>query len=79
MINVVSYSPTRLAHRSDEALKVPKLLEKLTRKSLGKKTYKLLISMDVMNINLFLAVLLSNKIVFSLDVLGLLVILEVFD
>lgn len=78
VINLVSYSSTCLTHRSDEALEFPKLLEKLMRKSLGKKIYKLLISMDVVNINLFPVVLLSNQIVFNLDVLGLLVILEVF-
>lgn len=80
VINVVSYSPTLLTQRRDEALKIPKLLLKLMRKSLGEKICKLLLnSIDVVNINLFPVVLLSDRIVFSLDVLGPLVILGVLD
>lgn len=61
-------------------MKVPKLLESLTRKSLGEQICKLLLSINVVqNINLFHVVLLTDQIVFGLDVLGPLVVLRVFN
>lgn len=63
-----------MIERSDKALKIPKLVEALTRKCLGEKICKLLISEHIMNINMFPIILLSDKVMLCFDVLGTLVI-----
>lgn len=61
-------SPTRLRQGSKKALKIAEMLENFTGERFRERVSKLLFGVDVENINLFEFILLTDEIVFGLNV-----------